>query len=239
MLAAADHVKSPVNVLLRAQKDISDAIEIRQQRQRNGQFRVIGMVQAIVFEPDRDFNPELAPRNAKLVGRRLDWPENGPWLARTYPENDLIFTAYLRLPLPEVPDVARDDPGRLPIGDHSDPIGKPNLWKPGDPVNTAPMMKQEMERVASAKFGPFLVFQPVAQIQIVAAGRGRQMPEMMGRSLVGGGVVGNVEGGSLGSHRMPLSSLHGMGDTVMALLIDPKTGEALFVGGHYRGVEMK
>jgi hypothetical protein len=229
MLAAADHVKSPQNMLLKARKDLSDAIETRQLRQRNGQFRVLGVLEAIIFEPDQAFDPELAPSDAKHVGRRLYWPEGGgPWLARSIPEGFLMFTAHLRLPLPDVPDVARDDPKRLPIGDNSDPT-KPGIWKPGDPVNSVPMMKQRMERVASAKFGPYLVFQPVAQIQFLMGGRRQSRVPQHGGILVGGGNVGHAECAAAGSHRTPLSSLGG--DTVMALLIDPKNGEALFVGG--------
>lgn len=231
MLAAADHVRSPQNLLLRAQKDLSDAIEIRQERQRNGQFRIIGVVEAIIFEPDQAFDPANATSDAPQVGRRLYWPDaGGPWIGRSIPENFLIFASHLRLPLPDVPDVAHDDPNRLPIGDHSNPLrDKDNLWKPGDPVKSVPMMKQRMECVASGKIGPYLVFQPVAQIQILMGGaRAARIAQHSG-TLVGGGTVGSAQPAAMGSHRLPLSSMGG--DTVMALLIDPKNGEALLVGG--------
>ena len=166
----------------------------------------------------------------RLAGGCTGPNAGGPWIGRSIPENFLIFASHLRLPLPDVPDVAHDDPNRLPIGDHSNPLrDKDNLWKPGDPVKSVPMMKQRMECVASGKIGPYLVFQPVAQIQILMGGaRAARIAQHSG-TLVGGGTVGSAQPAAMGSHRLPLSSMGG--DTVMALLIDPKNGEALLVGG--------
>lgn len=239
MLAGAQHGISKQNIVLNSTKDVGEAIELRRERQRNGQFRPLGIVESIVFEPDRAFDPALAPTDAKFVGRRLYWPDGrGPWLARSEPEGDLIFVNRLRLPLPRVPDVAADDPNRKPLGDTSDPA-KGGLWKPGDKVRGIPMMNQEMERIASARFRNFLVFQPVAQIQFLMGGGRAAGPQgMPGKRQVMHQSFGNASFGAAGSHRMPLCSLRGWDDRTMCLLIDPRDGEALFLFGRY-SVDLK
>ena len=228
-----------VNTILRASKDVSDAIEQRRERIKRGQFRWMGLIEAIIFEPDRAFNPTKATADAKRVGRRLYWPAGiGPAVARTIPEGDLVVPYKLKLPLPDVPDLERDDPNRKPLGDTSDPA-KGGLWKPGDPVEGVPMMKQRMERVASAKFGPFLVFQPVAQIQFIQGGARATGPQgMMGATQHAHATLGNAQFAAAGSHRMPISSMRAQDDRVMSLLIDPNDGEMLFLFGRYN-VDLK
>ena len=224
---------------MNATRDLNSAIDIRIERTRKGQFNVIGVIEAIIFEPDRAWNPATASGDAERVGRRLYWPEGcGPWLARSIPDGHLLIPYRIALPLPNVPDVANDDPKRLPYGDNSNPAKR--VWKPGDPINTVPMMKQRMETVASAKFKNYLVFQPVAQIQIVAAGR-RAAPSagMGGASQVAAASLGSAQFAAMGNHRMPLSSLHGADGTTMSLLIDPRNGEAFLLFGHHNGVDLK
>ena len=227
------------NVVMNATRDLNAAMDIRIERTRKGQFNVLGVIEAIIFEPDRAWNPTMASADAKRVGRRLYWPDGaGPWLARSIPDGHLLIPYRIALPLPNVPDVAGDDPKRLPYGDNSDPAKR--VWEPGDPINSMPMMKQKMESVASAKFKNYLVFQPVAQIQLVAAGR-RATPAagLQGAQCVGGASMGSAQLAALGSHRMPLSSLNGADGTTMTLLIDPKNGEAFFLFGRYNGVDLK
>lgn len=223
-----------VNTILRASQDVSDAIELRRARVNAGRFTWLGLLQAVIFEPDRAFNPSTTTSDAKRVGRRLYWPEGfGPAVARTIPEGYLVLPNKLRLPLPDVPDIERDDPKRRPLGDTSDPA-KGKLWKPGDHVETVPTMKQRMELIASAKFGPFLVFQPVAQIQFLQNGaRPAGYRHMPGATQYTRATLGNAQFAAAGSHRMPISSMGGIDDRVMSLLIDPNDGEALFLFGRY------
>lgn len=227
------------NVVVSASLDLHAAIEQRRERVKKGQFRWLGLIEAIIFEPDRAFNPTTATADAKRVGRRLYWPAGcGPAVARTIPEGDLVLPYKLKLPLPDVPDLERDDPNRKPLGDTSDPA-KGGLWKPGDHVEGVPMMKQRMERVASAKFGPYLVFQPVAQIQFIqGGGRIGGAQHMMGATQHAHAQLGNAQFAAAGSHRMPISSMGGIDDRVMSLLIDPNDGEMLFLFGRYN-VDLK
>jgi len=234
MLAGTEHGISKTNIVLRGSQDVSDAIELRRDRARKGHFRIFGLIESVIFEPDRAFDPTKATADAPRVGRRLYWPNGcGPWVARTIPENDLIVPFKLRLPLPDVSDILRDDPNRKPYGE------KAELHGPNDPINSAPMMKQRMERVASAKFGPFLIFQPVAQIQFLVAGQRPRLPRAMpGRTPMMFSPLGGGRFASAGDARTPLHSLRGMDDRVMSLLIDPNDGEALFLFGRY-SVDLK
>lgn len=229
MLAGTDRGISKTNIVLRGSQDVSEAIELRHQRVRDGRFKVFGVIESIIFEPDRHWNPTMATADAPRVGRRLYWPNGcGPWVARTIPEGDLIAPFRLRLPLPNVPDVLRDDPNRKPYGEHAE------LHGPNDPINAAPMMKQRMELVASARFGPYLVFQPVAQIQFVVSGQRPKMPRgLPGRTPMMFSPLGGGRLATAGDHRAPLYSLRGMDDRVMSLLIDPNDGEMLFLFGRY------
>ena len=209
MIVGMHTAEDKVNVVLKAPKDLAFSIDIKRERVRNRKFNVVGMVEQIIFENDKDCS--LKSPEALRVGRRLYWPENGPLIAKTIPEEDLVFTRPLVLPLPEVPDpldARRRNPFRVDQDGHS------NL-KPGQNPIEARRIPQKIERIASAKFRNFLVFHPVAQIILL-------MP-----------VKGKLVFGSFGSHRQPLSSLTGFDGRKMALLIDPYNGEAFFSGGRY------
>ena len=58
------------------------------------------------------------------------------------------------------------------------------------------------------------MFHPVAQIVVITLG-------------------GAARWGSVGSYKMPISSLSSFDGTKMALLLDPFTGECFFKGGRY------
>jgi len=211
MQAGTHNAENKLNVVLRAPQDLAFSLDIKRQRAQQGAgkgYRAIGCIEQIIFEVDRDCTYDTS--EARRVGRRLYWPERCPMIARTIPEEDLIFTQPLILPLPEIPDPC-------------DPVNDPYLTDQhgvehspdGKPVRQSRMIKQELERIASAKFRNFLVFQPVAQIIILMIQRGA------------------MRFASFGDARMPLSSLPGWDGRKMALLIDPRTGDAYFSGGRY------
>jgi hypothetical protein len=206
------------NLVLKAGPDLDLSLRTKRERMRLRQYNVLGCVEQIIFENDkacRITNPDTLAR-AKEVGRLLYWPDNCPLIARTMPEEDLIFTEPLRLPLPNVPAARK---GRILSKSERNPYGVNqegySTWKVGDPVNDGPTIPQRIEQLASGKHRNFLIFHPIAQIIVLMA------------------VNGHMVFGSAGSHRMPLSSLRGFDDRKMALLIDPYTGEAYFTGGAY------
>ena len=148
------------------------------------------------------------------MGRRLYWPEGGPAIARSIPENDLLITSRLPLrhgfaALPDVPDQHRPVKNPWKVNRH----GKSAIPNGSAPVE-APKRRQRMEQIASAKFAHFLVFHPIAQIIVLT-------------------TTGKANWGTLGSTRQPISSLSSFDGTKMALLIDPLTGEMFFKGGRY------
>lgn len=209
MLAGMHNAENKINTVLKARPDLDLSLKIKRERMRNGQFHPVGFVESIVFENDRDCKlaslDARSARRARRTGRSLYWPHSHPIIAFTLPEEDLIFTQALKIPLPDVPDPdAKTNPYKV------DRHGKSHLRKDEDPIE-APLIKQRLEEIASAKYQNFLVFHPVAQIT----------------TLTKGGF------GVLGSHRLPLSSLTGFDGRQMALLIDPYTGEAFFTGGRW------
>jgi hypothetical protein len=215
MLAGTQHGISQTNLVLRAGPDLDFSIGIKRARMRAGAgrgYEILGMIETIYIEPDRDC--QLDPLGERRTGRRLYWPDNGPILARTIPEQDLIFAHWLRtrngkVVMPDVPDAEHviDNPYKV------DSTGRSHL-KAGEAPREAPKRKQLLEKIASAKFQNFLVFHPIAQIIFVT-------------------TKGAAAFGSIGSHRMPLSSLSGFDGRKLALLIDPYTGESYFTGGRY------
>jgi len=215
MLAGAEHGISKANIVMGASRDLDFSLGIKRDRMRAGQgkgFVIFGQLETIYIEPDRDCR--LDPAGERKTGRRLYWPENGPMVARTIPEQDLIFASWLatrngRVVMPDVPDP--DDVVENPY--RVDRFGKSHL--PDDQAPREPRKKkQRLEMIASAKFRNFLVFHPIAQLIFITAG-------------------GGARWGSIGSHKMPLSSLSGFDGRKMALLIDPYTGESYFTGGRY------
>lgn len=211
MIAGTHTAENKVNLVLNAPKDLAFSIDIKRQRMRNRQYTILGCIEQVVFETDAGASIDLLDTMAaRRVGRRLYWPERMPLIARTTPEEDLVFTQNLQLPLPEVPD-----PTDTSVNPYNTDCRGRSSWKPGDKVNEARKITQRLERIASARFANFLVFHPVAQIIYLMVHNGA------------------MAFGAMGSHRMPLSSLTGFDGRKMALLIDPYTGEAYFTGGRY------
>lgn len=215
MLSGTEHGISKANIVLGAAQDLDLSIKVKRQRMSAGPGRgydVFGVLETVYFEPDRDCR--LDPREAEGVGRRLYWPEGGPAVARSKPEQDLLIVT--RLPLrrgfaamPDVPDPKRPVKNPYKVDRH----GVSHLGKDEAPKE-APKRRQILEQIASAKFDRFLVFHPIAQIIVVT-------------------TTGKAQWGSLGSVRQPISSLSSFDGTKMALLIDPYTGEMFFKGGRY------
>jgi hypothetical protein len=212
MLAGAEHGISKINTVLKAGKDLDFSLTMKKERMRAGPgvgYNVFGRIETIYLEPDRGCR--MDPSDAERVGRRLYWPESGPAIARSIPEQDLLIVSSLPLhrgwaAMPDVPDPTR--PVKNPYGvDKRGELGREV------PIE-APKRKQRLEQIASGKFCNFLVFHPIAQIIVLTLG-------------------GAAQWGSLGSYRQPISSLSSFDGTKMALLIDPYTGECFFKGGRY------
>lgn len=215
MLAGTDHGISKANIVTGAARDLDFSLKIKRERMRAGPgrgYQVFGIVETIYFEPDRDCRLDLD--DAKGVGRRLYWPEGGPTIARSIPENDLLLVTPLPVRggfarMPDVPDVQR--PASNPY--KTDGHGKSHLAK-GESPQEAPKRKQILERIASSKFRNFLVFHPISQILVISA-------------------IGAARWSSFGTVRLPISSLSSFDGTKMALLIDPYMGDCFFKGGRY------
>lgn len=208
------------NIVLRAGTDLDLSLKVKAERMRARQFKMIlGAIEQIIFEVDRDSSiGDLRSMGAAQTGRRLYWPDRCPLLAVSNPEEDLIFTQPMQLPLPQIPDPRHVVKNPYQV----DRRGKSHL-KNIDDLEQPRMMKQSLEKIASAKSGRFLVFHPIAQIIILMANKG------------------SMSFGQIGSRQLPLSSLAGFDGRKMALLIDPYTGEAYLTGGRYQmhGAELK
>lgn len=214
MLAGADHGISKANIVKDAAKDLDLCLRICRDRMRAGPrkgYNIFGVIETIYFEPDRDCRMPL--HKAAKVGRRLYWPENGPILAVSVPESDLLIVSRLPLRrgglawLPDVPDPERPAQNPYDVDQH----GQSHL-APDEKEHEAPKYKQLLEEVASAKFRNFLIFHPIAQIIAIP-------------------LNGRATWASLGSVRQPISSFSSFDGTKMALLVDPYTGEMFLKGG--------
>jgi hypothetical protein len=215
----AETADDRINTVLRAAPDLDLSLRVKAERMRNRQFTELGCIEQIVFEVDRDSSvSNLRQLRAERTGRRIYWPERCPVIARSIPEEDLIFTQPIRLPLPKIPDPTHIVSNPYKVDRH----GKSHL-KDLNKIETPRMMEQSPELIASAKSGRFLVFHPIAQIIVLMA------------------IKGAMQFGSIGDRRMPLSSLSGFDGRKMALLLDPYSGEAYFTGGRYQmpGPEVK
>jgi hypothetical protein len=215
MLAGTEHGISKANIVLSAAKDLDFSLKIKRERTMAGPgrgYRIFGVIETIYFEPDAGC--KLPLWKAKKVGRRLYWPEGGPSIARSVPENDLLIVSRLplRSGLAAMPDVSdAEHPEKNPY--RVDRHGQSHLM-PGQKEFEAPKIPQLLEEVASCKFRNFLIFHPISQIIVVTLG-------------------GNASFNSLGNYKVPISSLSSFDGTKMALLIDPYTGECFFKGGRY------
>ena len=215
MLAGTEHGISKANIVLGAARDLDFSLRIKRERTMAGAgkgYDIFGVLETIYFEPDAGCRMDL--EDAEGVGRRLYWPEGGPTIARSKPEGDLLIVS--RLPLrrglaamPDVPDHKRPVTNPYLVDSH----GTSHL-APGQTERQAPKRAQRLEKIASSKFANFLVFHPIAQIIVVT-------------------TVGRANWGTLGNHKMPISSLSSFDGTKMALLVDPYTGECFFKGGRY------
>lgn len=215
MLAGAAHGIDRANIVKSGSVELDLSLKIKRERMRAGPdkgFNVFGVIETIYFEPDRSYNRPKGT-DAK-VGRRLYWPDGGPSIARSIPEQDLLIVSKLPVlrgvaRMPDVPDPEDvvENPYKV------DRFGISHLAddrKPREPRK----MKQDLSLLASAKHEEFLVFHPVAQIIVVSLG-------------------GLASFQSLGTARHPLSALTGFDGTKTALLINPATGEMFFRGGRY------
>jgi hypothetical protein len=215
MLAGTENGISKANIVIGAAKDLDFSLKIKRERTMAGPgrgFHVFGVLETIYFEPDARCKMPLW--KAKKVGRRIYWPDGGPAIARSIPENDLLIVSRLPLRrgyavLPDVPDT--EHPAKNPYD--VDKHGAMHLAA-GQKEHEAPKYTQLLEEIASCKFRNFLVLHPVSQLVVVITGRGAQW-------------------GALGSSKMPISSLSSFDGTKMALLVDPYTGECFFKGGRY------
>ena len=215
MLAGAERGISKANIVLNAGRDLDLSISIKRQRMNQGPFTgydVFGRIETIYFEPDKGCQMRL--EDAAGVGRRIYWPGDGPMIARSKPEGDLLMVSRLPLlrgyaSLPDVPDPKR--PAKNPY--RVDRLGVSHLPE-GAMEDRAPMKAQRLEMIASGKFKSFLVIHPISQIIVVTVG-------------------GRATWGTLGHAKMPISSLSSFDGTKMALLVDPRTGEMFFKGGRY------
>lgn len=217
MLSGTEHGISKPNIVLRANQELDFSLRMKRERMHAGVgrgYRVIGRIETIYIEPDRDCS--LDPEFARGVGRRLYWPEGGPYLAKSIPEEDLIFASNLptrngEVLMPMIPDQndVQKNPWKVDIH------GQSHLGKGEGPIE-ARKIRQSLYKIASAKFCNFLVFQPIAQIIVTMLGA-NGMPTF----------------GTIGTARMPISSQTGYDGRKLALMIDPRTGEAFFTGGRY------
>jgi hypothetical protein len=215
MLAGTEHGISKANIVIGAAKDLDFSLKIKRERTMAGPgkgFHVFGVIETIYFEPDAGCRMPLW--KAKKVGRRIYWPDGGPAIARSIPENDLLIVSRLPLrrglaALPDVPDPDRPAKNPYEVDGH----GAMHLGA-GEKEHEAPKFTQLLEEIASCKFRNFVVLHPVSQIVVVTTGSGAQW-------------------GAVGSYKMPISSLSSFDGTKMALLVDPYTGECFFKGGRY------
>lgn len=211
----AETAQDQINIVLRAGPDLDFSLKMKAERMRAGPdkgYKVLGCIEQIVFEVDRDCSIErLRSIGAHKTGRRLYWAERCPLIARTIPEEDLIFTQPIQLPLPDAPDPDDIVPNPYLV----DSFGTSHLENIND-LQKPRTFKQKLEKIASHTFDRFLEFAPIAQIIVLQ------------------NIKGSMQFGAMGSHRMPLSSLSGFDGRKLALLIDPYTGEAYFTGGRYQ-----
>lgn len=242
-VAGMHHAEDKVGIVLRAPADLGFSLKIKRERMQAGPakgYRVLGQVETIVFENDRAC--QLDTPESRALGRKLYWPEGGPWIARTMPEEDLIFTHYWNLPLPKIPaaeaisTTVKDGKGRTAVNGPylTDRHGKSHLAEGQAPL-TGRMVSQRLEEIASAKHRRFLIFQPVAQIILLTVGGAGFNPEpKRGFHMRSAQISGNMRFATFGNHRMPLSALTGVDGRKLAILVDPYTGEAYFTGGRYQ-----
>jgi hypothetical protein len=213
MLAGTENGISKANIVKGAAKDLDFHLEINRERLRAGPrkgFNIVGMIETIYFEPDRDCRMPL--EKAAKVGRRIYWPENGPLLAVSIPETDLLIPSRLPLRrgrawLPDVPNPERPAENPYEVDQH----GQSHL-APDEKEHEAPKQEQLLEEIASSKFRNFLVFHPISQIIVIPTDR-------------------KATWAALGSAKMPISSYSSFDGTKMALLVDPYTGEMFLKGG--------
>lgn len=155
MLAGTHNSEDRIAIVKGGQLALEDLLKIKRAKMINREYILLAQVETIVFEWDKGGYCDR--REAFKVGRRLHWPSNGPDIGLTRPEEDLIFTNYLRLPLPNVPDphcVVAD-----PYG-----VGPKGLLPAQKIPKEAPKISQRLEDRASGVWGDWLIFHPVAEI---------------------------------------------------------------------------
>ena len=198
-------------------RDLEMSLKIKRERREKHQFTPQARVESIVFEVAK--HSPYDANDAYILGRHLWWPQPGPLIALTLPEEDLIFAEPWRIEkdsegfhcLAEKPDPRHIVENPYGVDQH----GHATREKPLE----GPKLKQRLADIADGRvgvgsFGEFLLIHPVAQIISLPCGAARWM--------------------TMGTHRMPLTALSGFDDRKMAVLVNPFTGEAFFTGGRYQ-----
>lgn len=157
MLAGLHNAVNPFAVIAGAPIALGDEIELHRKLIRAGQYHLLGVIDDLIFELDRDGLYDA--REAKVVGRRICWASDrnhpgrllGPRLAFSSSEKALLVLPPVGL-LPKV----------------SDPYYKRKPGEMGDPR----MIEQRWHERASGVWKNFVVIQPLAEIKFRPYGQG-------------------------------------------------------------------
>jgi hypothetical protein len=184
---------------------LDDVIKIQQDRVRTADYQALG--QAIWFSFERAKDAAAPAKVMSLHGLRMDFQSQGPQLGVSHDGKDLLICG--------------------PVADARGKVGLPDIpdpdWIPAVPTQSqlddknwkqprARIIAQRFEDLASGQFKAndnslWLVFQPMAQVIF----RPLQRPTFA----------------TITCEVAPWDSTH------MALLLNPQTGEAHFVGGRF------
>jgi len=188
---------------------LDDVFKMQNERVAHAQFDELGQMEVLVLGGDVG---QPAPPWAEITGRSLDWYGTGPMLAVSKDGADLLVTTAVPHP-PEFPDprnklpMAPTNVARPRKGQKCSVCGGPHAegaCRPNYEFTKPPTVEQLYRQVTAEKLkgSDFLLFQPVELVHFV-------------RSPIMGMVEGLVN---------PSTGRH------LALFIDPKSGEAHFVG---------
>src|SRR6266404_2825096 len=112
MLAGTEHGISKANIVIGAAKDLDFSLKIKRERMMAGPgvgYNIFGVLETIYIAPDEK-GCQMDVQEVKGVGRRLYWPEGGPYVAYSIPERDLLFAYWLptrnrKVIMPDVPKI--------------------------------------------------------------------------------------------------------------------------------------
>jgi hypothetical protein len=191
-------------IITRPTFTLADRLKIQRQRSRAGDFIVLGTMMTIVFEASKGVRgPAAAVTNR--MGLNLDWMSHGPRIALSTDHYDLLLPD----PLPPLPKMR--DPNWIPTPRYA-PEDSPQRGTGLPPIMDGPMVEQSFFERANGRINDadgrlFLVFCPVAQIAL--------MPR------------------SQACFHIIAASFDPADRTDMALLINPDSKRAYFVGGRF------